>query len=178
MVSGKGGSVLYRVVLEGLGNEAETMEAFAIKFSLLTNTPISKIKYLLRSIPVTLWTGDVRTGAESLLSVIEEAGGRAVIEEVDPKRAEDIEIPVDRSQEDAAELVKEKAGGPCPKCGFPNSGDEEYCRFCTTPLTDSVKRRVADLAGAGKNKHWIPVKRLLVYVIVLLGVIIWDLICG
>ncbi|HSG29387.1 MAG TPA: hypothetical protein VLA34_12975, partial [Candidatus Krumholzibacterium sp.] len=44
------------VVMDGVHHEMETLDSFAIKFSLLTNMPVTRVKHLMRKLPASLWT--------------------------------------------------------------------------------------------------------------------------
>ncbi|MDD4856470.1 MAG: hypothetical protein PHD74_00030 [Candidatus Krumholzibacteria bacterium] len=154
----------YRVVVERIRTEIETPDSFAIKFSLLTKTPLSKMKHLVGCLPVPIWTGAGRSRAESILKLVEEAGGEGKVIEM-------------RADEPAPVAAKEReARQSCGWCGFPLKEGDKYCGFCMTPVGE---------AGDNDPRHprtpkracGIPAKRLLCYVVVLIvGIIITMLI--
>ncbi len=76
------GQKSFRVILEDILSGIETTDSFAIKFSLLTKTPISKMKHVVRRLPAPIWSGQGRSRAEHILALIEEAGGKGTIVEV------------------------------------------------------------------------------------------------
>ncbi len=122
-------SVRYQVVLDGVRAEVETPASFALKFSLLANLPVTKVKHLMRSLPAVMWTGKRKSQALSLLNLIEEAGGsgRVVEEEYAP---------------DMEHVAGEKStrGKVCPKCGFPIKKEDLFCNFCMTPVDEGERQ--------------------------------------
>jgi len=147
------------VVLDGIRSDVETPESFTIKFSLLTKTPISKMKHLVGKLPVPIWSGEGRSRAEHILVLIEEAGGKGSI--VESGASALLKSP---AKETADKLA-------CNWCGFPLKEGDSHCEFCLTPVRETGKstshgeRRKA--AGA------IPPKRLLCYILVLIvGIVV------
>ncbi len=122
-------SVRYQVVLDGVRTEVETPASFALKFSLLANLPVTKVKHLMRLLPAVLWTGQRKSQALSLLNLVEEAGGtgRVVEEEYTP---------------DMEHVAGEKStrGKVCPKCGFPIKKEDLFCNFCMTPVDEGKQQ--------------------------------------
>jgi hypothetical protein len=132
----------YRVVLDGVKSEIETPEAFAIKFSLLTRVPVTKIKHMMQNIPAVVWKGQNRKRSSRLLSLIEEAGGRGriVLEEV----AEDQQDAAEPENADSKDLTQ------CRTCGFPLKEEDKFCTFCMSPV-ERPKNESADKEKAAKD---------------------------
>lgn len=121
-----------RVIVEGLSNRIETPEAFAIKFSLLSHVPVTRMKHLMKQLPAVLWQGRGRSRAAGLLRMIEEAGGKGRIEDVDPAEAVEKQRPRAKS-------------GPraCAVCGFPLKREDAFCDFCLTPVEPGAAPQAA-----------------------------------
>jgi predicted nucleic acid-binding Zn ribbon protein len=144
----------FSVILEGIRSEVETRDTFTIKFSLLTKAPLSKMKHLMTSLPATVWTGPGRSRAESILTLIEEAGGKGSIIEGA-----------------AASPVKESVQEPksertCTWCGFPLKEGETVCGFCMTSVDEGAPKMERH-RPSGRRLMGVRPKRLLVYGIVL-----------
>jgi hypothetical protein len=154
----------YRVVLGGIRTEIETRDSFAIKFSLLTKTPLSKMKHLVGCLPVAIWSGAGRSRAESILALLEEAGGEGRIVEIGAEEA-------------ARGVVKEREGRlSCSWCGFPMKEGDTRCEFCMTPV-GSVVGKDGSRRKIEKSAQGIPSKRLLCYgIILIVGIIVAILI--
>jgi hypothetical protein len=121
----------YCVMLDGVRSEVETAASFALKFSLLANLPVTKVKHMMRSVPATVWKGKRKVQAISLLNLIEEAGGAAHIEEE--------EYAPDMEQVVGGKAVKGKV---CSQCGFPIKDEDLFCNFCMTPISDEKRSSV------------------------------------
>lgn len=147
----------YSVVLDGVENEIETIDSFAIKFGLLTNMPVTRARHLVGKLPSVVWTGDSQSRAQGLLSLITEAGGMGRV-------VEERESPVARDA--ANHALPGPGGGICGKCGFPLKKGEELCQFCLTPANGRVPRR-APARAAAKRVLQIPPARMLLYLVIL-----------
>ena len=148
-----------RVMLVDIKREIETPDSFAIKFSLLTKTPLPKVKQMVRSLPVTIWSGKGRGKAERILSVIDEAGGRGGIELDSAPCA--MRLRPDTPRETAS----------CRYCGFPLKEGDSRCDFCRTPVSDAGAPERPEAPPA--PRAGIPRARLAVYLcIVVLGIVI------
>lgn len=156
------GQKRFCVVLEEIRSDIETPDSFTIKFSLLTKTPISKMKHLVSNLPAPIWSGQGRSRAENILALINEAGGRGSI-------VEGASVAVVKgSAKDAKNRMS------CRWCGFPLKEGDTHCEFCMTMVADSKKgefrwekRRAANI---------IPHKRLLCYVLILVAEIIFAIV--
>jgi hypothetical protein len=151
--------VKLRVMLVDIKREIETPDSFAIKFSILTKTPLPKVKHMIRTLPVTLWKGEGRAKAERILSIIDEAGGKGSIEEeTQPEPASAPEAaPVERPV--------------CRYCGFPLKEGDTRCEFCMTTVTEnrpSERHSIADTAPRAR----IPRTRLVMYICLIVAAII------
>ena len=151
------------VVVDGVSHNMETKESFAIKFSLLTNMPVTKVKHLMSKMPASLWTGSSLSKAKGLLQLVEEAGGEGrIVEE---------EIRVAPSVEKQKQKVETR---DCAKCGFPLKKDDAFCEFCQSPVE----------AGSGRKRRFsavdtrtsIPPARLLFYLLIVFAAIVITLV--
>ena len=158
---------IYSVVLEGVASEIETLESFAIKFGLLSNIPVTKVKYLASHIPTEIWSGSSGSRAKGLLSLIKEAGGKGRIEAKIPQKAKPVVLE--------APSVKKLEGIKCLKCGFPIGEGDEFCQFCMTPVGDVQKKEHHSRKKNGKFP--VPPSRLLFYMFFLLASIIVIQVC-
>jgi len=126
------GQKSYRVLLEDVASGIETADSFAIKFSLLTKTPISKTKLLVNHLPARIWSGQGRSRAEHILALIEEAGGRGSIVEAGSAPPASAAVPTGPDTPDESKTV-------CRLCGFPMKEEETRCGFCMTPVGEPAK---------------------------------------
>lgn len=152
----------YSVVLDGIGNETETIDSFAIKFGLLANMPVTRAKHLVGRLPSVVWTGDSQSRAQGLLSIINEAGGRGRI-------VEESDYPATRYG--ANQALPGPGGGICGKCGFPLKKDDEICQFCLTSVNERAPRRGPARAATKRILH-IPPARMLLYLVILFAALI------
>ena len=154
-----GADTILRVVLEGVKRDIETPDSFAIKFSILAKMPLSKVKQMLRSMPLAIWRGKSRSKAEHILALVEEAGGRGTVvtEAASAPKAEPEELS--------------SAPAHCRYCGFPLKPEDARCEFCRTAIAENPKER---LHWAAASRHaGIPRARLVAYVcIIAVGVFI------
>jgi hypothetical protein len=150
------------VVLEEIRSDVETPESFAIKFALLTKTPVSKMKHIVNNLPAPIWSGQGRSRADNILALIDEAGGRGSIIEGGSAAL------VKGSARDAKNRLA------CRWCGFPMKEGDTHCGFCLTPVVDA--ERSAFHWEVSKTANIIPPKRLLCYVLVLVVGIIFAIV--
>ena len=121
----------YRVILEDILSGIETTDSFAIKFSLLTKTPISKMKHVVHRLPAPIWSGEGRSRAEHILALIEEAGGKGSIVETGGAP------PPPTSPAGPEGSAKPAVGkSTCRWCGFPMKEEETRCGFCMMTVRD------------------------------------------
>jgi len=169
------GQKSYRVILEDIASGIETNDSFAIKFSLLTKTPISKIKHVVHRLPAPIWSGQGRSRAEHILALIEEAGGRGKIVETggDAPPPASPAGPADPAK--SAKTDKSaKSKLACRWCGFPMKEDETRCGFCMMAVGDV--ERSAHAPEPARRSKGISRKRIIFYaVILILGIIIAKL---
>ncbi len=153
----------YTVVLDGIQNEIETIDSFAIKFGLLTNMPVTKARHLLKKLPENIWSGTSQSRAQGLLSLIVEAGGagRVVVEE-----SHDSPVPGA-----AGQSVPGSGGKTCVKCGFPMKMDDQLCQFCLTPVNGGEKPRTSH-APTARRIVSVPPARLVFYLVVVFAALI------
>lgn len=156
------GRKVYRVILESFDTKVETPQSFAIKFAILAKVPVTKINHLCKSIPSTIWTGQKRTKALNLLSMIKEVGGNGRI-------VEDV-LYGDDSLGRPAGGTSSKA--VCRACGFPLKKGDDYCSFCMTAVNPSELPKPP--VWERSKKFYIPPKRLFFYFAILIGGIILE----
>lgn len=147
------GNETLRVVLVDIKRDIETEDSFAIKFSILTKTPLPKVKQMIRSLPFVLWKGKARSKAERILSIVEEAGGKGIIEREKVLQAQQ------------AEKSNSASGSVCHYCGFPIKENEKYCAFCMTPVSGEKSNSVH--ARHHEKKQGIPRARLIAYLCII-----------
>ena len=166
------GQKSYRVILEDIASGIETTDSFAIKFSLLTKTPISKMKHVVHRLPAPIWSGQGRSRAEHILALIEEAGGRGKIVETEVDAPPPASPAGPAKDERSDKNVKSKP--VCRWCGFPMKEDETRCGFCMMAV-GNVERSAHTPEPARRSKG-ISRKRIVFYaVILILGIIIAKL---
>jgi hypothetical protein len=148
------------VILQEIRADSETPESFAIKFSLMTKSPLSKIKHIVGRLPATIWSGEGRLRAQRVLTLIEEAGGKGEI----------VQTAANAAVESAPKEAARK--GACARCGFPLKEGDTHCEFCMTAVGEVH-------TGGGvhheirKPVRSIPPKRLAFYLVILVvGIII------
>ena len=157
----EGTVVGYSVVLDSIKSDMETLESFALKFSVLMQLPVTKVKHMVSRLPNTIWKGAKRSKANMLLELIEEAGGVGRV-------VENYERPAESEE---AQAEQPSSSGLCSKCGFPIKMEEEFCSFCMTPLKEQQQRTHASKPVVEKSPM-IPPARFIFYFALLLGGII------
>jgi hypothetical protein len=156
------GQKRFCVVLEEIRSDIETPDSFTIKFSLLTKTPISKMKHIVNNLPAPIWSGQGKSRAENILALIDEAGGRgSIVEGVSAAL-------VKNSAKDAKNRMS------CRSCGFPLKEGDTHCEFCMTPVAD-IEKGEFRRKGRGAAKI-IARKRILCYVLILVAGIIFAIV--
>ena len=161
---------IYRVVLEGIKSEIETPGSFAIKYGILTNTPVTRIKFMLRNLPKTILETKNAAKARGALELIEEAGGVGLIEDFDPEEAPKVEIT---EEQPATAAAGEKS---CAHCGFPLKEDDEFCQFCHTPLVETKSHRIKSVLKAGGGGRYVPSKRLIIYILMIAALMVFGVV--
>ncbi len=151
----------YSVVLDAINSDMETLDSFALKFSILMRIPVTKVKHMVSRLPNTMWTGRKRSKANMLLELIGEAGGAGRV-------VENFERP---GEIDEKEKVKSPSDELCRKCGFPMKEDEEYCSFCMTSVKERKGKPVVSKPVIEKSPM-IPTARFLFYFVILIAGVI------
>ena len=176
---GQAKEIIYRVILDGIKSDIETPGSFAIKYGILTSKPVTRIQFMLRSLPNTILETKSVPRARSALELIEEAGGVGHIEEYNPEEKPTIEIP---EEEPTIEKIEEEPttakveNKNCLKCGFPLKKDDEYCQFCHTPLVEKKKSpNIKSVIEAGKSGTLLTPKKILIYVLVVVVILLLGL---
>ncbi|MFQ5511889.1 MAG: hypothetical protein ACE5EO_08575 [Candidatus Krumholzibacteriia bacterium] len=129
----------YKVVLEAIDDENETMESFAIKLSMRLRVPFPRIRQVLRQLPCTVKSHVTAAQANRLKAMIEEVGGRVRLE---------THFATPGSREDAPEDLRDDAGGAkdegkiqCPACGWESDEGAQFCSMCLRRFRDTRQRR-------------------------------------
>jgi hypothetical protein len=162
MPDGKEGKIeSYSVVLDSIRSEIETSDSFALKFSVLLKTPVTRVKHMVKRLPCTLWRGKSFPKAKMLVELVVEAGGDARI--VENREASSVKSGSGAKQADE-KLI-------CSKCGFPMKTGDEFCNFCMTSVKESAEKRPS--VPVVEKKHQIPPARLFFYIVLLLIVVIF-----
>ena len=164
--TGNSTGTIYRVVFEGI-KPTETTGSFAIKYGILTSTPVTKIKFMLRNLPKTLLETKNGPKARSTLKLIDEAGGVGRIEDFNQDEAPKVEIPEEKP---AVDKTGEKS---CLKCGFPIKDSDEYCQFCHSPLVETKSEGIKTIMKAGGGGALVSPKRLMIYIVLFLVAMLW-----
>lgn len=132
----------YRVVLEAIDLHRETKDSFALKLSMQTRTPVTRINAIVNNMPCPVKSGLSMSQAKKFSTVLEEFGGIVTIIEYvvkagdsDPA-AEERWSPADQPGAHFIATADDQrlkgSGEPitCPNCGWENSGEAEFCSFC------------------------------------------------
>jgi len=159
---------IYKVILEGIKSEIETPGSFAIKYGLLTSTPVTRIKFMLRNLPKTIVETKSAPKARGTLELIEEAGGIGRIEELNPEEAPKVEIAEEEP------TIANSIETSCLKCGFPLKKNDEFCQFCHTPLAGSKTRNIKSVLKSAGGGHLVAPNRLFLYI----GIVVVILVLG
>lgn len=162
---------VYRVVIQGTNSDVETLDSFAIKYGILTNTPVTRLKLMMRTLPKAVMETRSASKARGALALIEEAGGIGLIEEFSPEE----ELRTGMSEEVAKAAVA-REGEVCPKCGFPLKKGDEFCQFCHTPMVERKGETIVRILKAGGGGNLLSPKRLIIYAVLVLLAILFDLI--
>ncbi len=123
----------YRVVLEEIDRNKETVESFAIKMSMRLNTPLPRVRSMLKRIPCTVKSGLTITQANKLFAVLEDLGAKASVDSYfltpgqDPRKTGGLcrgEMEIGRGN------LKKGKTKTCPSCGWEEDEEAEYCSIC------------------------------------------------
>jgi len=163
---GRSSETIFRVVLEGIKSDIETPGSFAIKYGILTSTPVTRIKFMLRNLPKTILETKSAPRARGALELIEEAGGVGMMEECNPEEAPEVEIA---EEEPTIATVPDKS---CLKCGFPIKTDDESCQFCHPRLVEKNTPNIKSVIEAGKSGNLLTPKKLLLYIAVVVVILL------
>ena len=165
--NGKSAEKIYRVVLEGIKSDIETTDSFAIKYGILTSTPVTKIKFMLRNLPKTILETKNGPKARGALERIEEAGGIGMIEDYSPEEKLKVEIA---EEEPTIATIEDKN---CLKCGFPLKKNDEYCQFCHSPVGEKKIGGIKTMIKAGGGVKLVSPGRLIFYGTLVLLTLLW-----
>ena len=163
---------IYRVVLEGIKREIETPDSFAIKYGILTSTPVTKIKFILHNLPKLILETKSASKARGALELIVEAGGIGLIEDFDPEETPQVEIPEEEPAIADTADTADSAEKNCLKCGFPLKKDDKFCQFCLTPLVKARRQKKKTTMKVSGGGHQLSPKKLMFYVALVLLVLL------
>jgi hypothetical protein len=136
------GTKYYRVILNGIDPGKETADTFALKLSIQTRAPITRINSIVRNIPSPIKSGLDFSQARKFASVIEELGGKIRIESYYRRPGEShagcgehrerIHPHPELNGNEPEPVPPARSGGIklCISCGWENSEDANYCEFC------------------------------------------------
>jgi hypothetical protein len=143
----------YRVVLEAIDPHRETKESFALKLSMQTHTPVTRINAIVKNMPCPVKTGLSMSQAKKFSTVLEEFGGIVTIVEYvvsagdsDPE-LESRRMPNGQTGDHPiAPAVDQRLKGTgesivCSNCGWENNGEVEFCAFCYAKFGDQPALR-------------------------------------
>lgn len=153
----------YHVAIDGVSHNMETTDSFAIKFSLLLNVPLSRVKHVIRKKPSIIWSGSSKSRAESILSLISEAGGIGRI--IEEGKAESVT---------GGSPDVDKDANLCRKCGFPLKKDVEFCGFCMTSLSEIERKAFSP--PVKKALVSISPERLLFYLLIIFALTVVSIV--
>ncbi len=169
MANGRSRETIYRVVLEGIKREIETTDSFAIKYGILTSTPVTKIKFMLRNLPKTILETKSAEKARGALGLIDEAGGVGLVEDYNPEEAPKVEIAEEEP------VIANTGKKNCIKCGFPLKESDRFCRFCHTPLVETRGKKKNTIMKARGKRRLVSPKMLVICCALLLLVLLWGI---
>jgi hypothetical protein len=129
----------FRVILESIDADLETVESFAVKLSTRARVSLPRAMFVASRLPYTVKSGLGQAQANRLKCVLEEIGGKARVEAhlVTPDdttdRRQDALRGV-RSPTDAKETIE------CPDCGWEERRGATYCSFCHRKFRNPASR--------------------------------------
>ncbi len=129
----------FRVILESIDADLETVESFAVKLSTRARVSLPRAMFVASRLPYTVKSGLGPAQANRLKCVLEEIGGKARVEahlvtpEDHPDQRQDALRGV-RSAADAKEPIV------CPECGWEERRGATYCSFCHRKFRDQASR--------------------------------------
>jgi hypothetical protein len=150
----------YSVVLDSIRSEIETMDSFALKFSVLLHIPVTRVKHMVKHLPCALWKGTSASKARMLVELAGEAGGNARI-------IENHKAPTAGTGSNDKKTADKSV---CSKCGFPLKKEDEFCNFCMSPIKEPSGTRNAPTVV--EKSPQIPPTRLFFYLVMLLIAVI------
>ncbi|MFH1755035.1 MAG: hypothetical protein ABIA59_04975 [Candidatus Latescibacterota bacterium] len=151
------GTKYYRVMLNGIDPHKETLDTFALKLSMQTRAPITRINNIMRNLPAAVKSGLDLTQATKFSAVLAELGGNAAIEAyyLRPgeshkswKEKQDSQQNRQRIQSASADARGELHGSSdrmriCSSCGWENPQESDHCEFCHGTFVRNTQAHVA-----------------------------------
>ncbi len=133
----------YRVVLESIDPYKETKESFALKLSMQTHTPVTRINTVVNNMPYAIKSGLSMAQAKKFSSVLEELGGVVTIVDYVVSTGDSDPVlsaqqkPAGHTGDNALSIAgsqdlkgEDREPIVCSNCGWENSGEAEFCAFC------------------------------------------------
>ncbi len=138
------GTKYYRVILSGIDPRKETQDTFALKLSMQTRAPITRIRSIVQNLPAPVKSGLDMGQARRFSAVVEELGGETRIESYVLRPGESHSsragqgkrghLRTARNGNDAESATDLQGGGGggrvCFFCGWENCEDAHHCEFC------------------------------------------------
>ncbi len=162
----------YRVILESIDREVETVDSFALKLAMRLKSPVPRMRLLVSRAPCTMAQYLPYKKARWLASIIEELGGSGRIEVIpEQPRPEPVSKPAEEAkpapaseaaaQAEAVGSPRGKSGLPgivCPRCGWEEDAHAKFCSLCLTRFNKTEKIDVTALnrpgfADPNENPH-------------------------
>jgi hypothetical protein len=140
----------FRVILEGIDSNLETVESFAVKLSTRARVSLPRAMLVASRLPYIVKSGLEQGQANRLRGLLEEIGGKARVEAHfvtpdDPaERPRDVlrDLRQDALRETAKPL-EEHETIVCPECGWEERGGASFCSFCHRRFRDPDTRPVS-----------------------------------
>lgn len=126
----------FKVVLEGIDSNLETLESFTVKLAARGHVTLSRAKVVVSRLPYTVKSHLTAAQANRLKTVLEEIGGRVRIEPhfVTPTNPENAGRDVARGR------LLEEGAFVCPACGWKGEKGATYCSLCYRKFRDPASR--------------------------------------
>jgi serine/threonine protein kinase len=144
----------YRVIIESIDRDAETVDTFALKLSLRLKAPLPRMRSLVACAPCTVAQRLPYKKAKWLESVIVELGGTARVEELPatpPASARTTSgEPAAAKPPSRPDLERRTTSGGiiCPRCGWEEEADAKFCSLCLRRFNKTDKIDVRSFQSA------------------------------
>jgi ribosomal protein L40E len=125
----------YRVILDGVDSDLESLESFAVKLAARGHVTLSRARVAVSRFPYTVKSNLTASQANRLKTLLEEIGGKVRIEAhyVTPGHFADAGRGITQRR------LREKVV-VCRDCGSTGEPDATYCSFCHRKFRDPLSR--------------------------------------